>query len=231
MIYDLPPISLPETMTRLCGFTHSNSRRGYSQLLDIIESDQFLNLYVKMAFKEYLDKAGIPGMLNALGWRGFRDRVAEAYLYHAMYGRFPEAIELNEVDYVLDLEKRFDFLNTESNSRVFMLGMYLKLCEIYFERNGIFPDESLNHIPPEVDEILIKGKSKPQTPDWLIVIVWSLTQVMGAEKAATTLLQSKGKMNQILLELKQDQYGHVLRSLLRYGFAIQDSQFFIEERV
>ena len=170
-------------------------------------------------------------MLSALGWQGFRNRLAEAYLHHEVYNRFPEKIDIDEVSYVIDFERRFDFLSTESNSRIFLLGMYLKQCELYFENSGVYQPQELNIIPPEVDEILILGKSKSLTPDWLIVIVWSMYQILGKDKTAGLLTHTKGNMAKILTEVTEQQYALLLRSLLRYGQSINDTQFFVAQKV
>ncbi len=231
MIFELPGLAIPEGIRRICELTLSNTRTNYATILDIIEDDSFLNLLVHESFKDFLKKGGVLGMLSALGWQGFRNRLGEAYLHHAQYRHFPRQIIVDEITFAIDFEKRFDFLFSENNSRVFMLGMYLKLCQIHMEREGIFEDQETLIIPADVDEILIVGKSKTMSPDWLIVIVWSFYQVLGKEKAASLLIDTKCDMEKIFSVLKSQEYELIMKSLLRYGQAINDYSFFTAQKV
>lgn len=225
MISDLPGTQVPELFSRLCRLSLSNTRISYGEINDVLQEDQFLKLYVKKAFAAYLKKGGMLGMLTALGWEGFRNRLAEAYVYYARYGRYPDEIVIDEVHDVIDIEKRFEFLTGEGNSRTFLFGLYLKLCDIEVEKNQDFIGNDFITIPHEVDEILIKGKSKGDNPDWLIIITWILVETLGAVKAEEVLHLSKGKMNLIIKQLNSEQHEQVLASLLKYGFGINDNEF------
>jgi hypothetical protein len=231
MLAEFPLVQIPDSLGQLCALNLKNSRKSYSDIYEIIEADPFLNLLVKDVFAPFIKKGGILGMLTALGWEGVRNRLAEAYIYFCRHKKFPSLIELDEVNDVLDIEKRFDFLYSELNSRVFMLGMYLKLCQVNFEDDPEFQDHDFITIPSEVDEILILGKSKSLNPDWLIIIVWSFYQLFGQEKTAELLLLSKGNMDLIFEKITTEDYEKVIESLLKYGHAVNDTQFFVSRKV
>jgi hypothetical protein len=231
MLAEFPSIQIPDSLSRLCSLNLKNSRKSYTDIFEIIEADPFLRILVKDIFAPFIKNGGVLGMLTALGWEGVRNRLAESYIYYCRYKKFPTLVELDEVNDVLDIEKRFDFLYSELNSRVFMLGMYLKLCQISSENNPDLDGQEFITIPSEVDEILILGKSKNLNPDWLVVIVWSFYQLYGQERAAKLLLDSKGDMKVILDDISAEDYEKITASLLKYGFAINDTQFFVARKV
>jgi hypothetical protein len=208
-----------------------NSKKTFSTLHDLIEDDPFLDILIREIFKEYLEKGGILSMLSALGWEGFRNRLAQAYLYHLRYNKFPNRIVLDEINDVLDFERRFSFLYSEHNSRVFLLGFYLKICQVYMEEKVGSHNFDFLLVPIEVDEILIEGKSKSLNPDWLIMTVWSLFLLNGKEKTITLIDKTKGNFTEILGLIDTEDYQKIISGLLIYGNGVNDTQFFIGEKV
>ena len=231
MIANLPHIQVPETFSRLCCLKLTNTRICYGEISDILQEDQFLMLYIKNTFSKYLKKGGTLGMLTALGWEGFRNRLAEAFIFKARYGKYPTQIELDEVHDVLDIEKRFDFISNESSGRVFLFGLYIKLCDIYIEKNQEFVGADFITIPLEVDEILAKGKSKGFYPDWLVVITWILYERFGEEKTFELYQATKGKFSLIAGQLEEDQLDQMMASLINYGYGIHDYEFLSPTKV
>lgn len=231
MIEQLPHIQVPDAFARLCCLNLHNTRVCYGEISDILQEDPFLRLYIKEAFAKYLKKGGTLGMLSALGWEGFRNRLAEAFIFKARFGKYPDEIIMDEVHDVLDIEKRFEFVSHESNSRIFLFGLYLKLCDIYFEKNQEFIGAEFITIPVEVDEILALGKSKGTYPDWLVMITWNLFHLYGQEKTIDLFKATKGKFNLIANQLEEESYDQVMASLLNYGYGINDSDFFTAKKV
>lgn len=231
MISDLPAVKIPETIAKLCSIRMANSRSVFNQIAQVIESDRFLNLYVKKTFAQYLDNGGMLRMLTTLGCEGFRNRICEAYIYHARFGRYPEEIELDEIYDVLDIEKRFNFLFSEGHNHVFKLGFFLKLCDIFLENHHEVANSEFISIPLDVDEILIKGQSRSSEPDWLIIIIWSLVNILGDEQAMSAISSTRGDWNKILIDLSLSQKDEFYSSLLKYGHGVSDSSFFLGSKV
>ena len=230
MIHLLPSIVLPRSLVSIYQLSHSNTKKNFLDISNIIESDKFLKIYVKSAFKAYMNRGGTLGMLGTLGWQGFRDRLAQAYIHFAIYGRFPEEIITDEIGYMTDLESRFDFISTESDCRLFMLGTFLKFCHLENSRKGESIDEFIL-VPAEVDEVLVRGMARHLQPDWLIVIVWSLLSVMKKEVLIDLLLKYRGDFSQVVAGMNPGDYETVIKGLLRYGHAIGDEQFFVGQKV
>jgi hypothetical protein len=208
-----------------------NSRVVFGRIADIIEADPFLNLYVKKSFSKYLENGGILRMLTTLGWEGFRNRICEAYIYYARHGNYPDAIELDEIYDVLDIEKRFDFLFSEGNNNVFKFGFFLKLCDIYLESNNEYSGNEFISIPVEVDEILAKGLSKCIEADWLIIIIWTMVELFGAEVIMNLLKEHNGSWIKIRQNFSETQEEEFYSSLLKYGHGIKDKTFFLGSKV
>jgi hypothetical protein len=231
MISELPSVTIPESITQLASLHLKNSRIVFSEIADIIESDSFLNLYVKRTFSKYLENGGILRMLTTLGWEGFRNRICEAYIFYARHGHYPDLIELDEIYDVLDIEKRFDFLFSEGDNHVFKFGFFLKLCDIYLESHNEYIGNEFISIPVEVDEILVKGHSRSVEADWLIIIVWTIVELIGADEAMKLLKQYNGDWNQLRNLLSESQQDEFYSSLLKYGHGINDKTFFIGSKV
>lgn len=231
MIANLPVIKLPASLTQICSLELRNNKACYSEIILIIESDAFLSLFVPFVFEEYSQKGGLALIFSSLGWQGFRNRLAEAYLHYARHGHFPKNVKVEEVKYAIEFERRYEFLYSESNSRAFLLGLYLKLCEIDLELNGEGGVNDFSGIPYQVDEILAKGRSKSLTPDWLIVIVWSFYNKFGKAKCLEMFKTHKGNWSEIMHQVSKKDYGEFIMDLLVYGHAINDTQIFTDKKV
>lgn len=231
MISELPVIKLPESLSRICLMNLKNTKACHGEIASLVEQDKFLFLFVKQVFSEYSQGAGITSVLNALGWQGFRNRLGEAYLYYARHGSYPKVLVIDEVKYALQLEKRFDFLFSETNSRVFLLGLYLKLCEIDLENSDQYYENSFTGVPNDVDTVLKAGRSKSDLPDWLIVIVWSFYSKFGKDKCLEYFATSKGNIFEIMNQVPKTDYNKFIMDLLVYGHAIYDTEFFTAEKV
>ena len=231
MNLNFPRVQIPEFIALVCQMNLKNSRSCFAKITELIDNDPFLKLYVQQLFPDHLKKGGFNLLLSNLGWEGFRNRMAEAYIEHGRYHKFPSEISLDEVNDIIDFEKRFDFLYPEGNSRVFQLGMFLKLCDIYQENSFDFDEQNYVVIPSEVDEILILGKSKSLFPDWLIISVWTLFNILGDDRAKLVFDESKGRLSHIKELLSEDEFRNFFSVLLKYGHGVHDHQIFISSRV
>ncbi len=225
-------VHLPKVMSDICSLTIKNNRATVSEILQIVEKDKFIDLFLY----DYLKvdtRSSRFGKLMGVGWDGIRNRIAEAYLFRATNQVYPRSYEEDEIADLLVLEKRYSFMSPERNSRVFMLGMYLKLCDIYVHNN--VPDNAANEvhmaIPHEVDEILVSFSSKTHHPDWVILTCWSLFSSLGKEDALTLLKKAKGNMNVIKQEIEGAKFDLLIKNLMAYGHGINDKQIFTSIRV
>ena len=225
---EFPSIQIPEVISKLCSLSIKNNRQGHSEIFDLIENDDFLKVLTSKIFGKYGHDQGILGVITTLGLHGVRNRIVEAYIYYVKYKHFPNEIELDEVYDILDFEQRYDFLFSEFNSRIFLLGFFLKMCDLQY---NLELDSSFLSIPFEVDEILVVGKSKNNYADWLILFVWGFFKIFDKQKALHILTESKGDLSVILSKISQADYEQCIMMILKYGQAINDDSFFVEQRV
>lgn len=231
MISHFPLIKLPEPLAMICQMSLKNTKTCHEEISTLIEKDTFLDLFVQQAFQELRLNGGAMGLLNHLGWQKFRNYLAEAYLYYARHGRYPKKIVLDEVRYVLQIEQRFEFLFSETSSRVFLLGLYLKLCKIEMENSKRQYDVSFRDIPKEVETILKTGKSKSEVPDWLVVIVWSFYTKHGKSKCLEYFSTYKGNIFEIMNQITVEDHNDFITDLLSYGYATYDTDLFTAQKV
>jgi hypothetical protein len=231
MISDLPVIKMPEAITQICSLSLKNTKSCHKEIAAIIKNDSFLSLYIEQSFAEFSQKGGMSTILSSLGWEGFRNRLGEAYLYYARHGQYPKVIAIEQVKYAIEFERRFDFLFSENNGRAFILGLYLKLCEIDLENENEFSEDSFVGVPHHVDAILATGKSKSSHPDWLIITVWSFYNKFGKSRCLDLFKTSKGNLDEIINQVPKNEYGQFICDLIAYGHAINDTQFFTEQKV
>lgn len=218
---------VPDQISQLCNVWVKGKRQSYLELCQILENDEFLSIYLRRLFKDHLIKGGTMTLINSLGWEGTRNRLAEAFLHQFKYRKFPHKIdELDLVQDTLDFEKRFNFLFSTGNQRVFLLGQFLNQANLFLEEQ-----EDSILIPLEVDDILVAKNNKSSQPDWLIIIVWGLVEMLGAEHAKEIFQRSKGHWREIENELNETQIKKLFSHMLVYGHAIGDENFFLTEKV
>lgn len=222
MLLNGPASQVPDWFCRMCKLNLHNTRTSYSAITDIIQEDPFLRLYVQEVFADFLNKGGLLGMLTALGWEGFRNRLGEVLLHKAIHNKYPTEIVIDHVQDLVDLEKRYDFMFVEGNSRVFLMGMYLKLFE---------KDASLLAIPIEVDEVLQFQKNRSELPDWLIISNMALIETLGKERGSLMLKEHLSDIDEILNLLSLEEFDLYMSNLLRYGHGINDHAFFHQSKV
>lgn len=227
---DFPSIQVPDAIAQLCSMPIKNNRQAHSYVFDLIENDPFLKILAGKIFSKFNHEQGTLGIVMSLGQEGVRNRLVEAYIFYVKNGHYPQSLDLDEVYDILDFEQRYDFLVSETSGRVFLLGFFLKLCDLHYEYK-LDLDSSFLSIPFEVDEILVTGKSKNNSPDWLVLFVWGFFKIFGKQKALHLLTKSKGDLSEILSEISQADYEQCILMILRYGQAINDESFFVEQRV
>lgn len=218
---------VPDWFCRLCQLNLHNSKKSFADISDLIKSDPFLKLYINESFSEFMKKGGLLGMLNAIGWEGLRNRLGEAILHKHDTGSYPKKLEFDYIESVIDFEKRFEFLFTEGNSRIFLLGVFLKTAEL----QGTRDEDSSLVIPVELDEAISEMKSKSETPDWLLFSMLALMDVLGESIAISQLKKHQANIDIIIDSLSQEESDLFFNLLLKYGHGINEEEFFQESKV
>jgi hypothetical protein len=226
MIY-LPALVLPtEFVTCL---KDSNYQTGNSGLFSYLRQSPGLLMVLERAFDEFNEhQIGLEKIVTTLGWEHFRDRMCSVYLFKILNSSFPEKTDLELVEEIKSVEKRFSDRSLAGNSRLFLLGFYLKVFNLYesFQENPKDPTK----IPMTVDRALALSKARTDKPDWLILLCWHMDQFLGSQKL-TDAIKAGESWDKLYEQLTSAQKFHLISNLLSYGASIEEDDPFLYERI
>lgn len=198
-------------------------------VIEVLRRAPGLNLLLERAFREFNEhQIGLEKIVTTLGWANFRDRMGSFYVYKALHGTFPDRTEMDLIAPALELEARFAERAVTGNSRVFLLGFYLRFLNLYRALGDDAADEL--RVPTGVDRILALRSLKTDRPDWLILLCWHLDAFLGAEAVIAAV--TAGEQWQGLYEkLTASQKLQLHSNLLAYGASVDDDDPFLYERI
>jgi len=198
-------------------------------IFDVLRPNKGLYLTLEKAFKEFDDGRGLEKTVLALGWANFRDRLASLYISKSIYGSFPQKTSMELVEDIKAFEQKFIDQGVHSNSRLFLLGFYLKLANIQIQRreNNQFLEIK---IPDEIGPILKLSQGRSEKIDWLILIVMHLREALG-EKTLTHAISAGKRLEEIYAMVSVESKHIMHENLLGYSASIREPDFFIVEKV
>lgn len=227
----LPVCPIPEELGWILQSHFHNNRRSYTQISDEIFQSPFLRVMVPKIFAPYIKSNNIESMLNALGWNGFRDRLTAIYLYKFEYGQFPTKITDHGMTELKVFEDEYAQYGFEGNSRIFMLGVYLKFCQMKLKKDHLFTDQPLLKLNPIIKKILDEGTQKTIKGDWLILSLIILADLIDEDTLYITMKQNKGSFYKVMSLLEESHKEKFIANLLAYGASINDDEVFLYEKV
>ncbi len=224
----LPHVILPGEFIRLLK-SNLPANTTSSVLFDVIRPFTATYLVLEKTFKEFDDGRGLEKTVNALGWQNFRDRVGSLYVYKAKYGHFPSVTDMDLVEDIKVIENRFVNNSIHGYSRLFLLGLYLKLANIKIKESGSQKFSEIL-IPDELESLLNLSRVNSEKIDWLILITMHLRQGLGDQVLLNHLIRGT-KFQELYHLLSMDDKKDMLSNLLSYGASIQDQDFFLYDKV
>lgn len=227
----LPVFKIPDEINWLFTSYFLNSKKSFSKISDEIYQSPFLKMVVNRVFKEYYKNENLEMMFNAIGWNGFRDRLASIYIYKLEHGQFPDNPQLQYVEEIKKFEQEFEGRAPEGDSRLFMLGFYLKLAQIHLKNEHQYTNENFLVIKPVVTKALSKGMQKSIRLDWLILTLMLLADCLTEEELFNVIDQHHGNFYKILGILNDEKKEYLIENLLAYGASINDNEMFIYDKV
>lgn len=223
----LPALVLPKEFLSL--LKEPNSSQKSSQIISVLRSNPALSMVLEKAFAEFDEhQIGLEKISTTLGWDHFRDRMSSVYIYKILNSVFPDKTDMDLVDEIKIFEKRFSDKTLAGNSRLFILGFYLKILNLFESHQNT--DVSLTHISKSVDKILNLSKARTDKPDWLVLMAWHLVEFLG-ESALSQLIHKGASWKELYHHLKEDQKFHLVSNLLSYGASIHEDDPFLYERI
>ncbi len=223
----LPALVLPKEFLTL--LKEPNSAQKSSQIIATLRASPALSMILDIAFKEFDEnKIGLEKISTTLGWDHFRDRMASVYIFKILNSVFPDRTDMDLVEDIKLFEKRFGDKTLAGDSRLFMLGFYLKIFNL-FEMNQD-TDVQGTKIPQSVDKVLALSKARTDKADWLVLLVWHMSEFLGEYKLIE--LVSKGTTwPSLYQQLSDEQKFHLVSNLLSYGASIREDDPFLFERI
>jgi hypothetical protein len=221
---------IPESISWLCQQRLQNSNKTYEKIWEYIQADQFLHLLFPNIFEPEHAKKDLKVQMGSYGVKGVRDRLAGLYLSYLTEGKWLKSPDLSYVLEVQQFEERFNDFSNEWDSRIFMLGFYLRAKDLENEKYYELDEYEIN-LPLEVDEILTHGKAKIEKLDWLIVTIKSLLKFKKKDEIIAWLKGESKDFFDIISTLDTKEQKIFLEDLLCYGHAIGDLDFFVFDKI
>jgi hypothetical protein len=230
MSFLLPINPIPDEMYWLLGNRfHNNNRKLYNLIAEEINKSATLRVMLPKWFSQYIKNGNLESMLNAIGWNGYRDRLASVYIYKKMNGEFPDYVNAVWVEDIINFEKKLIDHIPEGDSRVFVLGFYLKLCEIKLLENGLA--KSLLTLSSSIQKILALGTKKIPQLDWFVLTLILLANEIGEDQVYKVIVENKGSYHKVFSTLNLKQKETIMANLLAYGASINEDEIFLDEKV
>ena len=185
---------------------------------------------VRMNFADIDPYGAADKLVKALGWSGFRDRLAALYLNFMWQGNYDQTVDESVMSDLAQFEQMLSANTVQNYSRAFLLGFYLKSAELSgheleesWSIRGIAKDDELKGMLKAMGARVIKI-------DWLILQLLHFRAFLGRAKLVQMLNQASS-FAEIYGELSQDQREEMARNMLAYGASIDESSIFTERPV
>lgn len=220
---------IPDIIAWICQQRLQNSNKTYKEIWDYIHCDKSMSLILPRIFEKDHLGGDLKAQMSSYGLKGIRDRLSSLFLFHLTENMRAKKVDLTYVLEVQQFEERFNQFANDWDSRIFMLGFYLRMRDL---KNEIYnePDEYELNIPLDVDEILTLGKTKIEKLDWLILTIKEFLKYTDKDSIVKWLNESSDFYDLFKL-IKLDEQKEVLRELLTYGHAIKDKDFFVFNKI
>jgi hypothetical protein len=213
----LPYVKLPKEFSDLLKRSVSTPQVE-REIFDALMAKKGLNRVIETAFKEFDDGKRLNPVMYGLKWPNFRERLASIYVHKNVYGDYPLKTNMELVEGVVNLENKFRQHGIHNESRLFLLGFYMKLSKTDIV------------IPESLGELLKLSSVRTSRIDWLILVLSYLVGALG-EKVLANHIASGKKFQEIYKLLSDDSRFVMIENLLRYGASIQEDDIFLFEKI
>ncbi len=228
---NFPIVYVPDGITWLLDEHMNNSKRSFNFIVDNIFDSPFIKIQISKLFKQYMKGSSLDSLLSSLGWKGLRDRLTSMYIYHFEHGSYPNILSLDNIEDILDFERKLSSTFPDGNSRIFILGTFFKLCEITSKNDD--PDNWNSYL--KISESLLKvvrlGEQKVVKPDWLILTLIHFDNFLGGEKLYDLIKEYNGNFYSLLGHIDSNQKEIMIQNFLRYAGSINEDEIFLFEKV
>ena len=220
---------VPYQMVKFCLLDNTNQKKQSSLVNDIAQVDNFFRILIERRMDISFEHNTFVKRFSEIGPLGFRNQLALAFLSYSKDKNFFSFTAKSELQEVLDLEESLQEYLPSSDNTLFLLLFHLKNNEIIALNKGQTAtlegyDFSL------IKNILKNYKSNSHRVDWLVVLIHSLIKVYD-DKAESKINEYNGEFSKLVDSLSLEQRKSIVESHLDYGQAIDDSDYFLFNKV
>jgi len=225
-----PALKMPDFFTRLLKVNMQSSGQHFVGLQKYILDNQSFTALVELGLKDIDKDLHIERIIKALGWHGFRDRIATMFIYKEVNGDYPRHIPQNGVYGLLTFEDKVKPYTIAGYSRAFLLGFYQKLMLLHLNKTN--PNEKHDNflIDDTIIALLRFSNSRAVNVDWLLIVLKHFTVFLGYEKLEN-YLKSGVSYEDLFSLVTKEQRQLVMDNLLSYGSSINDAEIFYSQTI
>ena len=223
-------IALPADFIDLLKLDMNTRGAGFKKLKSKYWHEGSVSSLVKKCFFDIDSTGRFERIIHSLGWLGFRDRLAAAYIEYQLTGHFPNVPDISYIDDILELEELLKPYTIDGHGRGFLLGFFLKmsLCE------SIRKDPKIDLLPININKEVIKlldlGQSKLLHIDWLYLTLLEISNFKRVSYLRENL-KSGVNFKDLLIDLPEKERQKIIFNLVTYGASIKDREIFFDEVV
>ena len=225
-----PNVILPDYFTRLLRANIQNVPAAYNELGMYIGSNDGFWALCQKYFRTVDEKGRLETIIKALGWEGFRDRMASIFIYRYTNDAWPESIPEECCYEILQFEGKLTQYKTENNSRAFLLGLYLEMACRWISKNTSANGYVVPEITDELIGLLKYSKTRIIKIDWILILLFQFKTFLGMDELKG-ILKSEDDYSTIYNRLSVKEREIFTKNLLAYGSSINESDFFVGEVV
>lgn len=224
-----PVLKLPEVFVELTKSVNHGDKSSIMNVMDFINREDALKSVIRNCFAEFDEKKLISNIIGTLGWKHFRDRLSSIFIYKEVFGSYPSATDINIIGNIQEFEARFENITVNSNSRLYLLGFYLKLVESYQREEG----EEINLFDEllDLEEVIHYSNARSQKADWLLIATWHMVEYIGTKKFQELYSEGEATIEYMMELITEEQKKQFINNCLSYGASIYDQDFFVFKRV
>lgn len=225
---NLPYVTLPDYFTGLLSSDGFNSQQGNLALESYINKNPGMSALIKRICRD-VDAEGFLGKIIAqLGWVGIRNRLACAFLERMKIDKFPDVVNLNLINDLIELENQLRDYTAGNSHRAFMLGFYAKMSSLSLRNLKDKEEYTPLVIHKRVLDLLEHSHSKSKRIDWLIFELIHFDYFLG-NKRMNSLIEKKTDYEHLYALLSDEEKDQFLKNILTYAASIGDEDIFIKD--
>lgn len=226
----LPYILMPDQFTYLLRANMTTTGALYRDIHQYFYKRKGLYELIRHNFSDIDPYAAADKLVKALGWSGFRERLAGLYLNFIWHGSYDQSVDQKVLQDIADFESFLSTNTIQNYSRSFLLGFYLKSAELSgaelgneWKISNIIKDAELKGMLKAMGARVIKI-------DWLVLQLLHFRSYLGYPKLVQ-MLNRACSYAELYGELSMEQREDLAKNMLAYGASIDEANIFTERPV